>query len=77
MAFVFGIIIIVLAIILIFSCICIVPQASAWVVEFLGQYRASWEAGLHFKIPFFYRVVKKVSLKDHRGSKRDDASEIS
>ena len=64
MAFVFGIIIIVLAIILIFSCICIVPQASAWVVEFLGQYRASWEAGLHFKIPFFYRVVKKVSLKE-------------
>ena len=62
--FIFGIILIVIALILIFSCVCIVPQASAWVVEFLGQYKASWEAGLHFKVPFFYRVVKKVSLKE-------------
>ncbi|MCR5222113.1 MAG: SPFH/Band 7/PHB domain protein [Lachnospiraceae bacterium] len=60
----FGIVLIIIAVILIFSCICIVPQASAWVVEFLGQYKASWEAGLHFKIPFFYKVVKKVSLKE-------------
>lgn len=60
----FGIVLIIIAIILIFSCICIVPQASAWVVEFLGQYKASWEAGLHFKVPFFYKVVKKVSLKE-------------
>ncbi len=60
----FGLVLIIIAIILIFSCICIVPQASAWVVEFLGQYKASWEAGLHFKIPFFYKVVKKVSLKE-------------
>ena len=63
MALVFGIVLIVIALILIFSCICIVPQASAWVVELLGQYKASWEAGLHFKIPIFYKVVKKVSLK--------------
>lgn len=60
----FGIVLIIIAVILIFSCICIVPQASAWVVEFLGQYKASWEAGLHFKVPFFYKVVKKVSLKE-------------
>lgn len=60
----FGIVLIIIAIILIFSCICIVPQASAWVVEFLGQYKASWEAGLHFRVPFFYKVVKKVSLKE-------------
>ncbi len=60
----FGILLIVIALILIFTCICIVPQASAWVVEFLGQYKASWEAGLHFKVPFFYKVVKKVSLKE-------------
>ncbi len=64
MALVFGIVLIVIALILIFSCICIVPQASAWVVELLGQYKASWEAGLHFKIPIFYKVVKKVSLKE-------------
>lgn len=57
-------IVLVLLIVLLFRCICIVPQANAWVVEFLGQYKASWEAGLHFRIPFFYRVVKKVSLKE-------------
>ena len=45
-------------------CICIVPQANAWVVEFLGKYHSSWAAGLHFKVPFFYRIVKKVSLKE-------------
>lgn len=45
-------------------CICIVPQANAWVVEFLGKYKASWNAGLHIKIPFLDRIVKKVSLKE-------------
>ena len=59
-----GIIIAIVVLILICSCICVVPQASAWVIEFLGQYQASWEAGLHFKIPFFNKVVKKVSLKE-------------
>ncbi len=57
-------VVLILVVIGLFRCICIVPQASAWVVEFLGQYKASWEAGLHVKIPFFYRVVKKVSLKE-------------
>ena len=49
---------------IVLSCICIVPQASEWVVEFLGQYYATWPAGLHLKIPFFMRVVKKPSLKE-------------
>ncbi len=57
-------IILVLLVIGLIRCICIVPQANAWVVEFLGQYKATWEAGLHIKIPFFYRIVKKVSLKE-------------
>ena len=61
---VIGIIIAIIVLIIIFSCICVVPQASAWVVEFLGQYQASWEAGLHFKVPFVNKVVKKVSLKE-------------
>lgn len=60
---VFGIIV-VLCIIFICRCICIVPQASAWIIEFLGKYYATWEAGFHFKIPFFFKVVKKVSLKE-------------
>ena len=46
------------------SCINIVPQADAWIVETLGQYAATWEAGIHFKAPFISRVVRKVSLKE-------------
>jgi regulator of protease activity HflC (stomatin/prohibitin superfamily) len=42
----------------------IVPQAQAYVVEYLGKYRATWVAGLHIKVPFVERVVKKVSLKE-------------
>ena len=55
---------IVILIILAIRCICIVPQANAWVVEFLGRYMDTWQAGLHFKVPFFYKVIKKVSLKE-------------
>ena len=46
------------------SCIKIVPQAQAVVVERLGAYQATWNVGLHFKIPFIDRVAKKVSLKE-------------
>ena len=42
----------------------IVQQSRAYVVERLGAYSATWGVGLHFKIPFFERVVKKVSLKE-------------
>lgn len=42
----------------------VVPQANCWVTEFLGKYRSSWNSGLHFKIPFFERIVNKVSLKE-------------
>ncbi len=46
------------------SCINVVPQASAWVVETLGQYSGTWTAGLHFKAPLITRIVRKVSLKE-------------
>ncbi len=59
-----ALVIVLLVVIFLIRCICIVPQANAWVVEFLGQYKASWEAGLHFKIPILDRIVKKVSLKE-------------
>ena len=49
---------------LIVTNICIVPQASAWIVERLGKYQCTWEAGLHIKMPFIDRVIKKVSLKE-------------
>jgi len=62
MLFVFFFVIVFLAII--FVNVRIVPQAEAYVLEFLGKYRATWEAGLHVKIPFIERVAKKVSLKE-------------
>ena len=57
-------IIIILIIIACARCIRIVPQASAWVIESLGQYKETWGAGLHFKVPIIYRITKKVSLKE-------------
>ena len=42
----------------------IVPQAQAMVVERLGGYRATWNVGLHFKVPILDRVAKKVILKE-------------
>ena len=46
------------------SCIKIVPQSNCYVVERLGVYHATWETGLHIKVPFFDRIAKKVSLKE-------------
>ena len=58
------IIVLVIAAIIVLRCICIVPQANAWVVEALGKYRETWNAGLHLKVPIIDRVAKKVSLKE-------------
>lgn len=46
------------------SCVRIVPQARAFVVEFLGAYKTTWNTGLYFKIPFFERIAKNVTLKE-------------
>lgn len=46
------------------SCIKIVPQAQAFVVERLGAYQGTWSVGLHVKVPFFDRVAKRVILKE-------------
>lgn len=56
--------VILVVVVLIFRCVCIVPQANAWIVEVFGKYSATWEAGLHFKIPFISRIARKVSLKE-------------
>ena len=58
------IILIVLILLLIVSNIQVVQQSRAYVVERLGAYSATWGVGLHIKIPFIERVVKKVSLKE-------------
>ena len=42
----------------------IVPQSRAYVVERLGAYRMTWQTGIHFKIPFFERIARNVSLKE-------------
>ncbi|NBH77252.1 SPFH/Band 7/PHB domain protein [Clostridiaceae bacterium] len=63
----FFVIWLVLAIILIAflaSNIVVVPQARAYVVERLGTYQGTWETGLHFKIPLFERIARKVTLKE-------------
>ena len=46
------------------SCIRIVPQAHAMVLERLGTYQGTWSAGLHFKLPFVDRVVRRMTLKE-------------
>ena len=57
-------VLIVLLLILAASCIKIVPQAHAMVIERLGMYLATWGTGLHIKIPFIDRVARKVNLKE-------------
>ena len=57
---------IVLVIIAIFalSCIKVVAQSKAYVIERLGKYSGTWDTGLHFKVPFIERIAKIVSLKE-------------
>ncbi|MBR4798430.1 MAG: SPFH/Band 7/PHB domain protein [Oscillospiraceae bacterium] len=57
-------VVIVLAIWMLATCLCIVPQGSTWVIERLGRYATTWEAGLHLKTPLLERVVRKISMKE-------------
>lgn len=56
-------VILILAVFLI-SNIRVVPQAQVYVIERLGSYSATWENGLHMKVPFLDRIAKKVSIKE-------------
>ena len=58
------IILIVLILVVVVSCIQIVQQSKAYVVERLGAFHSVWGVGMHFRLPFIERVVKKVSLKE-------------
>ena len=58
------IILIIVALLIAVSCVKIVPQATACVVERLGGYLATWSVGIHFKAPFIDRVAKRVVLKE-------------
>ncbi len=57
-------IVVVVFLIVLIANIKIVPQARAYVVERLGTYHATWNTGLHWKIPFVERVAKKISLME-------------
>jgi len=57
-------VIIVLVLWVLASCIRIVPQAYAIVVERLGAYKETWNTGIHFKTPFIDRVARRVNLKE-------------
>lgn len=58
------ILLIVLILLVLASCVKIVPQAHAAILERLGAYQATWNVGIHFKIPFIERVARKVNLKE-------------
>ncbi|MBR5969224.1 MAG: paraslipin [Lachnospiraceae bacterium] len=58
------IILIVLILAILVSCIKIVPQAKAYVLERLGAYQSTWQTGLHFKLPFIDRIARRVNLKE-------------
>lgn len=59
-----GLIIIAVALIIIFKAVRIVPESKVYVIETLGKYSRSLEAGLTFINPFFDRVARVVSLKE-------------
>ena len=58
------IVIMIIAVWVLASCVRIVPQAYAVILERLGAYQATWSTGIHFKVPFIERVARKVNLKE-------------
>ena len=57
-------VIVLLALMVAASCVRVVPQAHAMIIERLGMYKETWSTGLHFKLPFFDRIAKRVNLKE-------------
>ena len=64
MQYIIPIVLIVAVIALVARNVAIVPQANAYVVERLGKYKHTWNAGIHIKIPFVDRISNRVSLKE-------------
>lgn len=61
---VFFAIILVVALMIVSSCVRIVPQAHAYILERLGAYQGTWSTGIHFKVPIIDRVARKINLKE-------------
>ena len=64
MGFVVFLMLLIIVVAVLVSCIKIVPQAHAYVVERLGAYQGTWSVGLHFKVPFIDKVARRVLLKE-------------
>ena len=58
------VVLLVVVILIFVSCIKIVPQAYAYVVERLGAYQGTWSVGLHVKMPIIDKVAKRINLKE-------------
>ncbi|MBP3890928.1 MAG: SPFH/Band 7/PHB domain protein [Solobacterium sp.] len=58
------IVILLVVVLLVYSCARIVPQENEYVIERLGRYQKSWKAGLHFKVPLIDHIVRKVLMKE-------------
>ncbi len=58
------VLLIVVVLVIALTNLCVVPQGNAWVVERLGKYSATWQAGLHIKTPIIERIARKISLKE-------------
>ena len=57
-------VLLIIAIAVCLSCLCIVPQGNAWVIERLGKYHTIWYACLHIRTPVLERIARKISLKE-------------
>ena len=60
----FLVVVVILLLVIAASCVKIVPQANAYVVERLGAYQGTWSVGLHIKMPVIDKVAKKINLKE-------------
>ena len=58
------VIVLVLIVLILMSCVKIVHQAQAVVIERLGAYLTTWSTGLHFKVPIIDRVARRIDLKE-------------
>ena len=63
-AAIFLVVLAIIVLVILASCIQIVPQAHAYVVERLGAYQGTWQVGLHIKVPFIDRIARRVNLKE-------------
>ena len=64
MGYVLLVLLLVLAVIIAVTNLCVVPQGSNWVVERLGKYHDTWQPGLHLKTPILERIARKISMKE-------------